>query len=43
MDREELFEEFINECEKEPLTFCGQGNPLGDFGDWCRPVYQADG
>ncbi len=29
MNREKLFEEFINECEneKEPLTFCGQGNP----------------
>ena len=27
MDREKLFEEFINECEKEPLTLCGQGNP----------------
>ena len=27
MDREKLFEEFINECEKEPLTLCGQGTP----------------
>ena len=31
MDREKLFEEFINECEKEPLTFCGQGNPNADI------------
>jgi len=31
MDREKLFEEFINECEKEPLTLCGQGNPNADF------------
>ncbi len=31
MDREKLFEEFINECEKEPLTLCGQGNPNADI------------
>lgn len=31
MNREKLFEEFINECEKEPLTFCGQGNPNADI------------
>lgn len=31
MDREKLFEEFINECEKEPLTLCGQGNPNVDI------------
>ena len=31
MDREKLFEEFINECEKEPLTLCVQGNPNADI------------
>ncbi len=31
MEREELFEKFINECENEPLTFCGQGNPNADI------------
>ncbi len=31
MDRENLFEEFINECAKEPPTFCGQGNPNADI------------
>lgn len=30
MDREELFEAFINECEKRE-EFCGQGNPNADI------------
>ena len=31
MEREELFDKFINECEIEPLKFCGQGNPNADI------------
>lgn len=31
MDREKLFEKFINECANEPLKFCGQGNPNADI------------
>ena len=31
MDREKLFEEFINECANKPLKFCGQGNPNADI------------
>lgn len=31
MDREILFEKFINECDKEPQQFCGQGNPNADI------------
>lgn len=31
MDREVLFEKFINECANEPLKFCGQGNPNADI------------
>ena len=31
MDREKLFEKFINECANEPLNFCGQGNPNADI------------
>jgi len=31
MAREVLFEKYINECEKEPLSFCGQGNPNADI------------
>ena len=31
MDRENLFEEFINKCDKEPQKFCGQGNPNADI------------
>ena len=31
MDREKLFEAFINECANEPLQFCGQGNPNADI------------
>lgn len=31
MDREELFEKYINECDKTPKYFCGQGNPNADI------------
>lgn len=31
MDREKLFEKFINECANKPLKFCGQGNPNADI------------
>lgn len=31
MNREKLFENYINECDKTPKKYCGQGNPNADI------------